>query len=722
MVRILKPSGHGHGKNDNGNEPAGVFCTMTTANLDLATVQSAVDGAVDGDVICLPAGSVTWTGQLSVTKAITLRGAVPALDGNGIPTSCGTVITDSHAFDTLIKFTLVSNKTSRLTGIQIIDGAVRGSSAALGVIQVQGQLGGGAQDSRRMRIDHCRFIQLNGLAPHIYAAYGIADHNYYELKSGSYFCAYFYQPAENAYSHERWHEDPNWGTDKFWYMESNKIVRASGAPFYAFVDQYSGARMVARYNDITQCWFEVHGTESSSQVIHGGRAFEVYNNAYHVAAGWGGGLANEMVNLRSGTSMVWGNTADYAVPYAVALNNNLAISGNAAFASSDGYSPWDINDAGNPFASFTASSYTALDGNQQQTVTVTGAGWTTDQWKGYHIHKTGFVPPDTLEPSGSLVLSNTSDTLTYFFINAGTHVDLPAGTAFTLNKVTHTIDVPGRGQGTLLESRYIASITTSGTTAAVTTSIAHGLSTGNYVGISDAAPCSNLNGYYQITVTDTTHFTYTVGAFNQAPSSTDTSANTCTFTTGHHFQTGTPVTALSAGGGLSTSTTYYAQRLSATVMSFHPTAVDAIFDTNRVDLTASITSVIQLGTCSFAQFTKVPAGWNDQVTEGCYQWLNTNNSGNILHTPFFYLLDIREDEHYYDYAGTLQSNPTTPFDGSTGVGVGIIANRPTSGLTVGVGYWATDEQKFYKATGTNTWALYYQPYAYPHPLIAATGS
>jgi hypothetical protein len=26
----------------------------------------------------------------------------------------------------------------------------------------------------------------------------------------------------------------------------------------------------------------------------------------------------------------------------------------------------------------------------------------------------------------------------------------------------------------------------------------------------------------------------------------------------------------------------------------------------------------------------------------------------------------------------------------------------------------------YKATATNTWTLYYEPYAYPHPLIAAT--
>lgn len=54
------------------------------------------------------------------------------------------------------------------------------------------------------------------------------------------------------------------------------------------------------------------------------------------------------------------------------------------------------------------------------------------------------------------------------------------------------------------------------------------------------------------------------------------------------------------------------------------------------------------------------------------------------------------------------------FDGSSGVGVGLKAARPET-CTTGVGYWATDESKLYRATATNTWTEYYTPLAYPHP-------
>jgi hypothetical protein len=59
---------------------------------------------------------------------------------------------------------------------------------------------------------------------------------------------------------------------------------------------------------------------------------------------------------------------------------------------------------------------------------------------------------------------------------------------------------------------------------------------------------------------------------------------------------------------------------------------------------------------------------------------------------------------------------TTPFTGASGVGVGLLAARPSSGLTVGVGYWATDTKTLYRWTATKGWEEYYKPYTYPHPL------
>lgn len=57
-----------------------------------------------------------------------------------------------------------------------------------------------------------------------------------------------------------------------------------------------------------------------------------------------------------------------------------------------------------------------------------------------------------------------------------------------------------------------------------------------------------------------------------------------------------------------------------------------------------------------------------------------------------------------------------PFTGAAGIGVGALSARPASGLTTGVGYWATDTETLYRATGATTWETFYTPYTYPHPL------
>ena len=57
------------------------------------------------------------------------------------------------------------------------------------------------------------------------------------------------------------------------------------------------------------------------------------------------------------------------------------------------------------------------------------------------------------------------------------------------------------------------------------------------------------------------------------------------------------------------------------------------------------------------------------------------------------------------------------FNGSSGVGVGFLSQRPTSCTTEGVAWWATDENKLYR-WHNGAWELYYTPYTYPHPLRA----
>jgi hypothetical protein len=67
------------------------------------------------------------------------------------------------------------------------------------------------------------------------------------------------------------------------------------------------------------------------------------------------------------------------------------------------------------------------------------------------------------------------------------------------------------------------------------------------------------------------------------------------------------------------------------------------------------------------------------------------------------------------------------FNGTTGVGQGTLAARPStcsvnSDTGKGPAYWATDQNRLYQCSATNTWTLYYVPFAYPHPLVGAAAA
>jgi hypothetical protein len=121
--------------------------------------------------------------------------------------------------------------------------------------------------------------------------------------------------------------------------------------------------------------------------------------------------------------------------------------------------------------------------------------------------------------------------------------------------------------------------------------------------------------------------------------------------------------------------------------------------------------------------TPSPASALSQALDPIYEWNDTTSSvlhGNIGTDT---LRTIANRDWYTDNSAGEQSSSTSPFNGTSGIGWGIIANRPTT-CTTGVVYAEYTGSTFIqldKCTATNTWTnAVYTAYTYPHPLDAAS--
>lgn len=82
---------------------------------------------------------------------------------------------------------------------------------------------------------------------------------------------------------------------------------------------------------------------------------------------------------------------------------------------------------------------------------------------------------------------------------------------------------------------------------------------------------------------------YPINTTGVIPASTDTTGDTVTFSYDPGFYSGQEVKVPSTVGGLTGDTTYYVNRNSATVYSFHTSRANGVAGTSKVDLTANIT-------------------------------------------------------------------------------------------------------------------------------------
>jgi hypothetical protein len=107
--------------------------------------------------------------------------------------------------------------------------------------------------------------------------------------------------------------------------------------------------------------------------------------------------------------------------------------------------------------------------------------------------------------------------------------------------------------------------------------------------------------------------------------------------------------------------------------------------------------------------------WPDQALVPVYAWNNTLNTNSYAPNHYWQNYDTVSVENRDYYLQLPNTDETATFNGSAGVGQGLLSARPSTCAPV-VAYWATDTTTLYQCSATNTWTAYYTPYTYPHPL------
>jgi hypothetical protein len=120
--------------------------------------------------------------------------------------------------------------------------------------------------------------------------------------------------------------------------------------------------------------------------------------------------------------------------------------------------------------------------------------------------------------------------------------------------------------------------------------------------------------------------------------------------------------------------------------------------------------------------------WGSQIPSQslspAYFW---NNKRSGVEVPAQARNTCTDQYNFHILANRDFYNYNASFNGTIGVGMGLLADRPVTCTTNpnesggGVGYWATDTNTLYRCSAKDTWTVHYKPYTYPHPLRGGPG-
>ena len=303
--------------------------TLTVPSCELAAVQSAVDSAVNGDTVQIPAGDCTWDDALGWSnKSIAVIGA--GMDATTITTAGGG-----------LHITATTDASFRVSGLTFT-GSPPGHPAIINIAS-----NGSPTPVKGWRIDHVRlsYLEENGITGAYITgmSWGLFDNcvfegtGYVTIESASYVDADGWPPGPSGLGGTSWEWPLGLGTDEAIYVE-DCVFDFTSDSISAINDQVYGARQVFRHNTINHAFFQTHATRGDDR---GGLKYEIYSNTFN-----GSGFIWPAL-IRSGTGVIFDNqVSGYQNDSFVVDNQRTCIDYEGLFPRCDGGASIDGNVAG----------------------------------------------------------------------------------------------------------------------------------------------------------------------------------------------------------------------------------------------------------------------------------------------------------------------------------------------------------------------------------------
>ena len=242
-----------------------------------------------------------------------------------------------------------------------------------------------------------------------------------------------------------WADFPFYGTENFWFIEDNTIIGAGTTTTSGNIDLMNGGRYCVRHNYFRNAKPGGHGTEGGLQ--RGARIGEIYDNTIEWTIHDGG------TQHRAGTYL-WHDNTWIGVENSTRSHSSASVFREIGAIGNDlskwglagGENPWDVNDPHGMYQSGVSSA--SLAGG---TLQVAGSPWTVNQWAGYSVTNTNPISACYLH--SSYILSNTANTITYYFYASGDRgapLLFNTNDTFEIYRVFVALDQLGQGKGDLI--------------------------------------------------------------------------------------------------------------------------------------------------------------------------------------------------------------------------------------------------------------------------------